>query len=151
MTRNLVDLQDEILTKIDGKFNGFKIAIIAEIRKQIKQEVSETLENESKKRKELESTVCMLQERVKNYHKQVHELKASQDELEQYGRWLCIRIDGVPVAESSYEIPNVAIDRTHRISKAYTDKTTGVKCKSIIVRFTTFRHRIMFTTTIGRI
>ena len=28
------------------------------------------------------------------------ELKASQDELEQYGRRLRIRIDGVPVAEN---------------------------------------------------
>ena len=58
----------------------------------------------------------------------MNELKASQDELEQYGRRLSIRIDGVPVAEnetsnnvlqnvrsiieeSSSEIPDVAIDR----------------------------------------
>ena len=103
----------------------------------------------------------MLQEHVKNYQKQVNELKDSQDELEQYGRRLCIRIDGVPMAEnetsndvlqnvksfieeSSSEIQDVAIDRVHRIGKAYTDKTSGVKCKSIIVRFTTFRHRTMF-------
>ena len=32
----------------------------------------------------------------------------------------------------------------HRIGKACTDKTSGVKCKSIIVRFTTVRHRTMF-------
>ena len=91
----------------------------------------------------------------------MNELKASQDELEQYGRRLSIRIDGVPVAEnetsnnvlqnvrsiteeSSSEIPDVAIDRAHRIGKAYTDKTSGVKCKSVIVRFTSFRHRTMF-------
>ena len=43
-TRNMVDLKDELLTKIDEKFNDFKIAIIAEIRDQIKQEVSEALE-----------------------------------------------------------------------------------------------------------
>ena len=35
MTRNMVDLNNEILTKIDQKFNDFKIAIIAEIRNQI--------------------------------------------------------------------------------------------------------------------
>ena len=93
MTRNMVDLKDEILTKIDEKFNDFKID-------QIKQEVSEALEKEIKKREELESTVCMLQEHLKNYQKQVNELKDSQDELEQYGRQLCIRIDGVPVAEN---------------------------------------------------
>ena len=103
----------------------------------------------------------MLQEHAKNYQKQVNDMMASQDELEQYNRRLCARIDGVPVAEnetsndvlqnvksiieeSSSEIPDVVIDRAHRIGKAYTDKTSGVKCKSIIVRFTTFRHRTMF-------
>ena len=39
---------------------------------------------------------------------------------------------------------DVAIDRTHWIGKAYTDKTSEMKCKSIIVWFTTFRHRTMF-------
>ena len=37
MTRNMVDLKDEILSKIDEKFNDFKIAIIAEISDPIKQ------------------------------------------------------------------------------------------------------------------
>ena len=46
--------------------------------------------------------------------------------------------------ESSSKIPDVAIDRTQRIGKAYANKTSGVKCKSIIVRFTTFRHRTTF-------
>ena len=44
MTRNMVDLKDEILAKLDEKFNDFKVAIIAEITDQIKQEVSEALE-----------------------------------------------------------------------------------------------------------
>ena len=161
MTRNMVDFKDEILTKIDEKFNDFKIAIIGEIRDQIKQNVSEALEKEIKKREELKSTICMLHEHVKKYQKQVNELKDRQNELEQYGRRLCIRIDGVPMAEnetsndvlqnvksfieeSSSEILDVAIDRAHRIGKAYTDKTSGRKCKNTIVRFTTFRHRTMF-------
>ena len=74
----------------------------------------------------------------------MNELKESEDELEQYGRRLCVRIDVVPVAEneisnkvlqkvksiteeSSSEIPDVAIDRDHRFGKAYTDKISGVK------------------------
>ena len=48
MTSNMVDLKDGILTKIDVKFNNFKIAIMVELRKQIKQEVSEALEKEIK-------------------------------------------------------------------------------------------------------
>ena len=86
----------------------------------------------------------------------MNELKDNQDEIKQCGRRLCIRIDSVPMAEndtsndvlqnmksvieeSSREIPDVAIDRTHRIGKVYTDKTSGVKCQNIIVRLTTFR------------
>ena len=51
MTRNMFDLKDEVLTKIEEEFNDFKIAIITEIRDQIKQEVLEALEKEIKKRK----------------------------------------------------------------------------------------------------
>ena len=60
MTRNMFDLKDEVLTKIEEEFNDFKIAIITEIRDQIKQEVSEALEKEIKKKEEQESTVSML-------------------------------------------------------------------------------------------
>ena len=60
MTRNMFDLKDEVLTKVEEEFNDFKIAIITEIRDQIKQEVSEALEKEIKKKEELESTVSML-------------------------------------------------------------------------------------------
>ena len=63
-------------------------AIIAEISEQIKHKVSVALEKEIKKMEELECTVCRLQEHVKNYQEQVNELKASQDELEQYSRRL---------------------------------------------------------------
>ena len=129
---------------------------IAEMRDQIKQVVPDSLEKEIKKREDMASTVYMLQEHVKKYQKQVNELKDNQDEIKQCGRRLCIRIDSVPMAEndtsndvlqnvksvieeSSREIPDVAIDRTHRIGKVYTDKTSGVKCQNIIVRLTTFR------------
>ena len=98
----------------------------------------------------------MLQEHVKKYQKQVNELKDNQDKIKQCGRRLCIRIDSVPMAEnetsndvfqnvksvieeSSGETPDVAIDRTHRIGKAYTAKTSGVKYQNIIVRLKTFR------------
>ena len=35
VSRNRFNLKNEILTKIDEKFNDFKIVIIAEIREQI--------------------------------------------------------------------------------------------------------------------
>ena len=45
------------------------------------------------------------------------------------------------IEESISEIQDDAIDRAHRVGKAHTYKTSGVKYKGIIVGFTTFRHR----------
>ena len=45
------------------------------------------------------------------------------------------------ITESGCEVPNVVIDRAHRIDKGYQDKTQIVPLKSIIVRFSTLRHR----------
>ena len=87
-------------------------------------------------------------------------MEDDSEELEQYGRRLCLRIEGVPsaekeiseevlekvkclVSESGCDIPDAVIDRAHRIGKGYTDKKSNLSCKSIIVRFTTFRHRTM--------
>ena len=36
------------------------------------------------------------------------------------------------------------LDRTHRAGSSYTDRITSKKWKSIIVRFTTFRRKILF-------
>ena len=81
--------------------------------------------------------------------------------MEQYGRRLCVRIDGVPtvdnetldevlgkvksqIKETSCDIPDVVTDSDHRIWKIYNDKKTNVCCNSVLVRFTTFRHTTMF-------
>ena len=73
-----------------------------------------------------------------------------------------LRIDGVPtvdnqtsdevldkvkslINETSCDIPDVVIDRVNRIGKDCNDKKTNFRCKSIIVGFTTFRHRTIFS------
>ena len=98
---------------------------------------------------------------MKNFQKQVSILECKTEELEQYGRRCCLRIEGVPsveneslddvlgtakslITESGCEIPNVVIDRAHQIGRGYKDKTRNVPSKSIIVRFLTFRHRTLF-------
>ena len=45
--------------------------------------------------------------------------------------------------EAGIDIPNELVDRAFRIGPSYTDKKSNVECKSVIVRFTTFRHRAM--------
>ena len=47
------------------------------------------------------------------------------------------------ITESGCKIPDVVTDRAHRIGKGYKGKTQNVLCKSIIVRFSTFRHRAL--------
>ena len=88
-------------------------------------------------------------------------MQQANEELGQYGRRLCVRIDGVPavdnetwykvlhkeklvIKETSCDIPDVVIERAHRIGKGYNDKNPNVHCKSIIVSFIKFRHRTMF-------
>ena len=83
------------------------------------------------------------------------------EELEQYGRRLFLRIDGVPTVkdessddvldftkslfkEAKVAVPDNVLDRAHRIGPSYTDRIKNKKCKSIIVRFITFRHRTLF-------
>ena len=87
--------------------------------------------------------------------------QSSNEELEQYGRLLCLRISGVPTVknessngvlefikslfkEAKVSVPDNILDRSHRIGPSYTVRITSKKCKSIIVRFTAFRHRTLF-------
>ena len=159
--------KSEIVTKIDEKFNDFKIMTITELREQITQGVSESLEKEIEKKEELKFTVYMVQGHVQNYQTQVNEFKDNQDELEQCDRRLYIRVDGVKIVEnrtsndvlqnvksiiekSSSEISDVAIDRSHQVGKAYTNKAFGLKCKSIIAGLRPFGIELCFT-AIGRI
>ena len=41
-------------------------------------------------------------------------------------------------------ILDVAINRAHRITNGYKHRKTSTFCKSMIVRFTSFRHKTMF-------
>ena len=137
-----------------------KIDFLTEIKEQIKNEVAAAINNETKKHEELESIVAMLQQQVREYQKWINKLEDDSAELGQYGRRICLRIEGVPsaeqetseevlekvkylVSESGCNIPDAVIDRAHRIGKGYTDKKSNLFCKSIIFRFTTFRHRTM--------
>ena len=96
----MADLKDEILSKFDQKFNELKLEFLSELKDQIKKDVSEAIKTEIKKREELESVVFLLQEHVNNFQKQVCILEYKNEELEQYGRKCCLRIEGVPSAEN---------------------------------------------------
>ena len=90
------------------------------------------------------------------------QLELRSDDNEQYHRRLCLRINGVELSEGSegesgpecfqkvqnilkddlkLDIPDMSIDRAHRIGAVITDPDTGKRYRQIIVRFATWRHR----------
>ena len=94
----------------------------------------------------LKSTMCTFESNI--------------EKLEQYGRRLCLRIESVPVVENetsevvfnnvldmckkgNINISENDIDRGDRIGKPYVDDISKKQCKSIIVRFTSFRERTL--------
>ena len=108
----------------------------------------------------LEANKAMLQEQTKNLFVQNWRNKKDAEKLEQFGRRLCLWIDGVPTGEketsedvlqkvkslcsdAEIDIPDMAYDQALRIDKAYNDKGTNKNCNGIIFCFSTFRHQTM--------
>ena len=143
--------QEKSLTRT---FNNINAGLKKEITKEIQHEVS-------KQCKQLDSENKML----KNQAVELRELninnQSRNEELEQYGKRLCLGIDSVPTVkdessddvleftkslfkEAKVVVTYTVLDHGHRTGPSYTDRITSKKCKSIIVRFTTFRHRTLF-------
>ena len=134
--------------------------MVSDLKKEIMNEVKAILSEKDKEIEVLKSQVTLLQNHVS---KVKHALDNKVNELEQYGRRVCLRIESVEhkvnekseevlekviniIKEPEAEIPESVLDRAHRIGPTYTDNDTGKKMQNIIVRFTTFRHRILFHT-----
>ena len=148
---------DELNSVLDEKLAAFKDDIVKQVTDSIVALFENKLKEKDEKIEKLESQVAMIQEHVTNLK---HANERKLDDLEQYGRRVCLRIDGVPfkeketsqevleivkekVDESTANIPDTILDRAHRIGKQYIDRDSGIKIQSIIVRFTTFRHRTL--------
>ena len=94
-TRKMNQFKYKILARIDEKFNALKTDILTEIKDQAKTEIAAMLKKEFRKREVLKSIVSVLQEHDHHYQIQVNELKRENEELEQYGRMLCVKVDGI--------------------------------------------------------
>ena len=76
----------ELIKIITSKFNELKQDLITEIKLLIQLEMEKVV----KKQEEFDDTVIKLQERITT-------LEQEKDDLEQYGRRVCVRIDDIPV------------------------------------------------------
>ena len=115
--------------------------LFEKFRKQIELQFTNELKKQSKRIEELESDKIMLQHQILEIKKQNLQNQQEIEELEQYGRRLCLRFEGIPTEknetsdkvlhkimgickDSGVEIPDTVIDRAHRIGVPYVDKTT---------------------------
>ena len=154
---------DEISRLFDEKLEEFKIDLLSQLKNEVMEEVKAAIQERNNKIVELESTVKMLQKHVTNLkevcNSKIQDNDSKIDQLEQYGRRQCLRIEGVPfkkeedsdvvlskvkelIVESGIEVPDACLDRAHRIGKPYFD-SKDKKYQSIIVKFSTFRHRTL--------
>ena len=162
------EVQLDVLSHIEEKpivlikkYDDFKAALSNDTIEKFKEILKEEI---SKINDKLEGKICQLcqdksflQEQISELKKQNSAIAVSCEETKQYSRRLCLRVDGVPLvdretskdvlekvkeisAESNLGNLNTSLDRVHRIGKSYFHEIKKVKCKTIIVRFNTFRH-----------
>ena len=149
LSKKLVDLATKDCI---NELKGLILAQDAKLKKQ-----DEELTSLKQAFIEKEERVKILESQVSIIQNTVSLLKRESDESEQYSRRLCLRISGIkPAAKESandclnkvkeviksmkVQVPNECIDRAHRIGASYKDKE-GKQQQSMIVRFTTWRHR----------
>ena len=139
---------------MNNLINGLEDKLVKKINEQIKE-----IENLRNRYSHLEGRVAILEHPVK-----VQEMQC--DDIEQYGKRLCLRVDDMPIIqdETSYTVEeklrkefnsmgvNIlhhAIDRARRIGKKFEvhnededGNVTGVTVKKqVIVKFTSWRYR----------
>ena len=144
---------DEVLKLIEEKFDELKESFFKDAKNQIVSEITEILkpiiEDKNQEIVKLSSTVSMLQNQVTELKQQNIIFSHQVDNVEQYG---LPKEDNETADEvfnkvvdiinaTEVQIPKDNIDRAHRISKIVYDKKTNKKFQSVIVRFTSFRHR----------
>ena len=103
--------------------------------------------------------ISMMEDKIAVMESHISQLHVANDGIEQYQRRLCLRICGIELptlgqnetaqdcfdkvkdvfTDIGVEIPYDVMDRAHRIGK--TTSYNGKKCRQMIVRFTTWRHR----------
>ena len=83
---------DELDKRFDEKLSSFKLDLVPDLKKEIMNEVKAILSEKDKEIEDLKSQVTLLQNHVSTVK---HALDKKVDELEQYGRRVCLRIEGV--------------------------------------------------------
>ena len=163
------DKEDELDREyFDNKFDDFKSSqeslineSLSKLKLELYNEFKKLIEKQKHEIETLKADKAVLQNHVNSLKNCNEYLVKKCEDIEQYGRRLCLRVDGVEVEkdesadkvldkvkdycnEAEVPMPEWALDRAHRIGPEYKDKVSKKSCKSIIVKFTNFHQRTRF-------
>ena len=166
-TRTMSKESEELLEYIDKKIQELKDSFTKNLKEDLLNDLTKLISDQKneidnlKQKIEIqESTISVLQNNANLLKENNDKVENHIDDFEQYSRRQCLRIDGVEFKqkenndnvldkvtwffqEAGVQIPDVAIDRAHRVGQIYKAKD-GRSCKSIIVKFNNFRYRTQF-------
>ena len=135
-------LKDDLYKKLKSEvMSELKNEIKEEIKSEVKEDSVKAMDEQNERIRNLETTVEVLQSQVSFLKEKVETNQAERDDLEQYGRRLCLRFGGIEKLDDSnsncleivknlweeagVNVPDPCIDRAHWIGKSYIDNKTG--------------------------
>ena len=173
-TRSMSHKEVDFVSYVDSKFADLKEKFVKELKEDLLSSITSLIneqnrqiENLNDKLTKQNSTISVLQNNVEVLNEQCSKLRkdinTKCDELEQYSRRQCLRIEGIVktrkekvedvinlvkdcFAEADVNIPDTVLDRAHRIGPVCKDESDQ-NIQGIIVKFTNFRYRSMFYKT----
>ena len=140
---------------LEEMLKSFSNEVVTKLEKRLdEQEI--IIKQQNAKLEEMESRLALRQNTIE---KLVDQLEVKSDNLEQYSRRSCLRINGIEVVDGVENINTTLencynhigqkfdtheIDRAHRIGKTYVDKVTKKVHQSIIVKYKSWGPRTAF-------
>ena len=149
-TRSMSHKEVDFVSYVDSKFADLKEKFVKELKEDLLSSITSLIneqnrqiENLNDKLTKQNSTISVLQNNVEVLNEQCSKLRkdinTKCDELEQYSRRQCLRIEGIVksrkekvedvinlvedcFAEADVDIPDTVLDRTHRIGPVYKDE-----------------------------
>ena len=117
ITRRMEDKLEELKSYFNTKFNEQEESltktfnnIIADLKKEVTKEI---LHEVSKHCKQLDSENKMLKKQVVELQELNINNQSRNEELEQYGRRLCLRIDGVPTVKMNQAMTHLNLQNLY--------------------------------------
>ena len=140
---------------LESMFTSFTNTVISKLEKRLDEQAA-IINQQNTKIEEMESRLALRQNIVE---KLTQQLEYKTDDIEQYSRRSCLRINGIEVVEGNEDINETLkecyrkvgvdfqqheIDCAHRVGNHYIDKISKKTFQSIIVKYKSWGSRCQF-------